>query len=330
MKTLKQNIVLIAAITMLLLSCQKNIETDKVASAQTDDAATNSLLKSNNCLITHYQDDYSPFGFALNISYNNRKEPDTVAISYDGTNYVAAQYDKFERLSKITFLNPALQQYEAFKYDWSLLPTKMLLIVSNYKDYGQTDSVNAITYFKYNYKGEMIQMKQTNVWYPGYDITYEYKYNNNGNVISIKHIPQTGTAYTEYAFTSYDNKPNFITGSIWIRYMLIYTGLDPFYQLLFSKNNPKDWTWYNSYGIPGAHEIFTSSFTYNNEGFANTVNMSVEDNVYGNFTVTRNAVSTCDNFAAVPNHISSVKSLIPLNTIKKFSTQLPSPLYNKK
>ena len=327
MKTLKQNITLIAAITISLISCQKNIETDKIASAQTDDAATNNLLKFNSCLIRHYQDDYS--GFSFDISYNNHREPDSLQINSNGI-HEATTFDKFGRLSKITFPYSTVQDYETLKYERSFLPSKLLYIVPNYKDYGQTDSVNAIIYFKYNYKGEMIQMKQTNVWYPGYDITYEYKYNNNGNVKSITHIPESGTAYTEYAFTSYDNEPNFMTGSIWIRYMLLNTGFDPFYQLLFSKNNPKDWTWYNSYGIPGAHEIFTSSFTYNNEGFANTVNLNVADNVYGDFTSTRSAISTCDNFDAISNNHSSNKSLIPLNIIKQYNQRQPSPYYHKK
>ncbi|HEX5151588.1 MAG TPA: hypothetical protein VFW07_09060 [Parafilimonas sp.] len=88
--------------------------------------------------------------------------------------------------------------------------------------------------------------------------------------------------------------------------------------------------WYNAFGIQGDNESITSTFVYNKKGFADSINLSVTNNVYGNFTATRSSVSTCDNFTAIPNHISTGKSLIPLNTFKQFYNRLPSPFYNKR
>lgn len=321
MQTWKINFTLITALIMILISCQKSIDM-KASSADNNNAQTNRFSKCNNCLITSYYDDNFITGYGLNVSYNKYNQPDTVTTNYFGTSYRLAHYNKIGQLIKITFPSSNLQDYIAFKYDWSLLPTRLFYIVPNYKDYNQTDSINAIIYFKYNYKGEMIQMKQTNVWYPGYDITYNYKYDNTGNIKSVTHVSETGMPYTEYVFSSFDNKPNFMTGSIWMRYLLFYDGFDPLYPLLFSRNNAKDWAWHNAFNILGDDESITSIFTYNNEGFANTNNMNVTDNYYGDFTAVRSAFSTCDN--------TTGSNLLSLPSVKPFTLQSRFKKFNKK
>jgi hypothetical protein len=314
---------LIAVYAMLIVSCEKTMDAGTQNSTSLNAEQTDDLFNANSCLITHYQDNYLLYSF--DVSYNDRGEPDTVHLTSLGAQ-VAAVYNKSGRLDTITFPDPGLQQYWLLQYDGWRLPAKMLLIVTNYKDYGQTDSVNVAVRFKYNDKGELVQMKQANIWFPGNDITYVYKYDGNENVTSIMHIPETGTPYLEYAFTGYDHKPNFITGSKWMRYLLLDVGFDPFYQLLFSKNNAKDWTWFNAFHVSGADEIVTSTFAYNSEGFANTVNLNVTDPVFGPFTGTRNAVSTCDNFAIAPITGSSARPNVPFNNFKEFNKTALSPM----
>ena len=329
MKTLKQNIVLIAAITMLFISCQKTIDTNTQSAAPINAAQADNLFGCNNCLVTHYQDDY--LYFSVDVKYNNRREPDSIQTSILGEtgNIIFGHYDKFGRLVTITF--GGSQEYLSLKYDWSPLPVKMVDIVPNYADYGQKDSIADITYFRYSFKGEIIKTKQINNWDLGYNnITYNYDYDNNGNVKSVLYSStEPGTPYVKYVFKSYDNKSNIMAGSIWLKYLLLNEGFNDLYPLLLSRNNAKDWTWYNAFQIPGANEIFTSTFTYNKEGFANTINLNVVDSVLGNITATRTAVSTCDNFATIPNHIASANSSIRMNALKQFNKRLPSSYYNR-
>src|SRR5690349_17569226 len=100
----------------LFTSCKKDIDETSQnivqANAQADD-----LFGANNCLITHYYDDNFVTGYTLDISYNSCRQPDTVTINYYGTNHLVAHYDRIGRLSKVTFRDPDLPQYETFEYD---------------------------------------------------------------------------------------------------------------------------------------------------------------------------------------------------------------------
>ena len=82
-----------------------------------------------------------------------------------------------------------------------------------------THPLNETVSFKYNFKNELMQIKPVNLWYPGYDYTLNFTYDNYGNVTMVVTVPESAASYTTYAATSYDHKPNFLGGNPWLKYI---------------------------------------------------------------------------------------------------------------
>jgi hypothetical protein len=322
MKTLKQNIVLIAAITMLLTSCQKNIETDKVASVQADDAQTDSYLRCHNCLVTHSEENI--FGSTIDFFYNKNSNPDS--LNFDGTP-VKLKYDKLGRLLKLSFGDYA---WDNFTYSGiNPFPVTRMYYYPAFGGLLEIDS------FRYNLRGEMIKRIVTDVNNPEYNSIETYSYNNFGNVVKVDIAAYNGgtvynPGYTEFSASKYDSKPNFMTGSVWSKFMFFNTEYDggPYLWMLFSKNNAANYIW--TYDDAGDSYSVTSSFQYNNAGFANNINMDYYDNVaaqdLGIFT--RTSSSTCDASAVALQHPLS-KSLLHLNNPKQLERGLPLLIHKK-
>ena len=59
-----------------------------------------------------------------------------------------------------------------------------------------THPLNETVSFKYNFKNELMQIKPVNLWYPGYDYTLNFTYDNYGNVTMVVTVPESAASYT--------------------------------------------------------------------------------------------------------------------------------------
>ena len=279
MITSKQCTLILAVILILVAnSCKKNIDFIKCGYDQPDAA----------CLVTHTDDDLFG-GVPIDIIYNKKGNPDSLNVS--GTP-ITVQYDYKGRLLKVTFLNGLPDYHSDFLYkDNTFLPAIMKTYDSYYGGYIAIDS------FHYNFRGEMIKIGLTNLPYPNYNSAEIYDYDNKHNVTKVTlKSANGGTAfipgYTEYEATKYDDKPDFMSGNQWLKYILIDAGIDQYNWMMFSVNNVVNWHW----GYQGGYNPVTSTLQYNAKGFATTVSLHVFDVEGGTdlLDFTRNSSSTCD------------------------------------
>lgn len=290
MKTL----VLCFITSQVMVSCQKEVVNNNTATA--DDVDEMQLLErrgchNNRCMVTRTGDDL--IYMTPNIMYNKYGDPASVQFDQSPVT-VQGTYDKAGRLRLVYFTNSFSHEEFMYKYRSSRNPESIRYYTSNYADYGMPDSLNSTMYFKYDQHGNIIQYRQVNHWYEGYNYTLDIDYNRRGNVKKIVRTPDGGTAFTEYTFETYDNRQNFMNASQWTKFMLLNTGFDPYYALLFSENNAIKWSWQYAPGAPALD--FNSKLNYTGRGFANNVFIHLKDSdgsEYGDFT--RTSCSTCDN-----------------------------------
>ncbi len=298
MQTFKQRALLLSTILILLItSCKKGIEFINHDYDQ----------PNAKCLVTHTDDDL--FGYSLNIIYNKKGNPDS--MNFEGSP-VTIQYDNKDRLIKVNF-GAAGIHFDFIYKDNTFLPT---VLNYYYPAFGGLISVDS---FHYNIKGEMIRMDETNIINPQNNLAETYTYNDMHNVTRVTWEAENGgTVFTPvfvaYQVSKYDNKLNFMSGNQWIKYILLHSELDAYTFMMFSVNNAVDWHW----GFQGGYNAITSTLEYDNDGFANKVNLHLfdVDGVTELVAFTRTSTSTCDvprnNFTKTPLNI--LKKLLPFKT----------------
>ena len=129
------------------------------------------------------------------------------------------------------------------------------------------------------------------------------------NVTRVTYLSINGTSYIENEASKYDDKPNFMGGNKWLKFILYNSGVDIYYYFrMFSKNNSLEWN--QDFG-DGFKYQFTADYEYNNYGFANKSNLhSLEFG--GDFTELSS--STCDAAILKPQSLPLTlrkKSAIP-------------------
>lgn len=287
MKSFKKNTLLLSAILVMgASSCKKARE-----------FIENGYNQPNaECLITHTEDDL--FGFSVDIFYNEAGNPDS--LSYRGSP-VTLEYDSDDRLSKAIFgdaIYGADRPYFTYIYtDNTFLPA-----VLNYYS-PLNGGLIAVDSFKYNILGEMVKIGVTNVRNPIFNKAEYYDYDNKGNVKKVMMVAQNGgtvydTLFTEYEVLTYDNKPNFMSGNQWLKYVFFYSELDTYVFKMFSRNNAADWLWrpeaYKAY-FPDAY-FLSDTFEYNDKGFTNKIHIrfSSFQGAEDYFDALQLSSSTCD------------------------------------
>jgi hypothetical protein len=277
MKSLKQSTLLLYMILILgSISCKKGV-----------DFINNGYNQSNGeCLVTHTEDDL--FGYSLNIVYNKKGNPDS--MNFEGFP-ATMRYDSKNRLIQANFGTDGIHLDYIYK-DNTFLPA---VLKYYYPAFGGLISIDS---FHYNFIGEMTKMGETNLLSPAYNLSQTYTYDNNHNVTKVTWEAQNGgtvytPAFSAYEVSKYDHTFNFMSGNQWIKYILMHSELDSYVFMMFSTNNAVDWHW----GFPGGYNAVTSTFEYNNEGFANKVNLHLfdVDGVTELIAFTRASSSTCDN-----------------------------------
>lgn len=276
MKTLKQSAFLLIAILFLTAtSCKKEIRFIENGYDQ----------PNGECLVTHTEDDL--FGYSLDIFYNEHGNPDS--MSFEGFP-VTIQYDSRQRLVKANF-GTAGVHFDFLYKDNTFLPS----VLNYYRpDYGGLIGIDS---FHYNLLGELIKMGSTNLLSPQYNLGETFDYDDMHNVTKVTWKAENGgtiflPAFTAYEVSKYDHKLNFMSANQWIKYLMIDSELDSYDFMMFSKNNAVDWHW----GYQGGYNPIKSTLEYDNEGFANKVNLHLfdMDGVTEELAFTRTSSSTCD------------------------------------
>jgi hypothetical protein len=287
MKIFKQSSLLLSAILILSTSsCKKGIEFIKNGYDQ----------PNAECLVTHSEDDL--FGYSVDIFYNAAGDPDSMSF---GGFPVTFKYDARGRLVK-TLFGDYVEGADHSYFDYLYKDNTFLPAVLNYYS-TLNGGLIVIDSFQYNRFGQMTKIGITNVLRPIFNRAENYEYDKLGNVIKVRMAGENGgtaydTLFTEYEVLKYDQNANFMAGNQWLKYMFFYTQLDPYIFMMFSRNNAADWLWrpeaYKNY-FPDAY-FLSSTFDYNNKGFANKVNMRFYDFLgsANYFEVSRLASSTCD------------------------------------
>ncbi|MBK8520698.1 MAG: hypothetical protein WAT20_15495 [Ferruginibacter sp.] len=122
------------------------------------------------------------------------------------------------------------------------------------------------------------------------EIIWKYTYDANNNIQTIID-PVSGD--TIIKVKSYDNKPNFLWGNQWIKYILNdpTSGYFPQNYFLFSVNNPLEWSINDNRSgliIP----VVNAYYTYNSKGFAIKDSVVFRDPA-GDFEGVQTSVFTC-------------------------------------
>ena len=296
MKSFKQITLLMAVILILIAaSCKKGLDFIKGGYDQ----------PNAECVVTHSEDDLSG-GVPIDIIYNKKGNPDSLNVS--GTP-ITVQYDSKGRLLKVTFFNGLPDFHTDYTYNNnSFLPAVMKTYDSYYGGYIAIDS------FDYNFFGEMIKNGVTNLAYPQYSGGAEiYEYDNKHNVTKVTFTgAPAAPGYIEYEATKYDDKPDFMSGNQWLKYILMNAGIDQYSWMMFSANNVVNWNW----GYQGGYNPVTSKFVYDAEGFATTVSLHLFDVEDGTdlLDFTRTSSSTCDQVAQ-RSAINKTQHSAPLNSM---------------
>ncbi|MFT3678961.1 MAG: hypothetical protein QM791_01735 [Ferruginibacter sp.] len=283
-----------AVLFQLLTSCQKEAVPDENLTATADEETEMQLLERGcrrKCVLTHTQDDL--VFVAPSVFYNKDGNPETIQFDQSPV-VINGKYDKQGRLRLLYYANTYDHEELIYNNRHDRYPSKINYYTTNCADYGMADSLSAVMYFKYDNDGRIIQYKHINLWYPGSDYALGFSYNSKGNLKAVFRKTQAGASFTEYAFKEYDNRSNFMGTNPWIKFMMLNTGFDPYYFLLFSENNASRWNW--AYDPTAPTLYFTSKFKYNNFGFANNTYLHLKDSdgvEYGDFT--RTSCSACDN-----------------------------------
>lgn len=264
-----------------ITSCKKT-ELDSAKSPNTLNAITaqevNINTATNQCLVTHTEDDL--YGYTLDIFYNRAGNPDS--MSFYGSFPVTMQYDSKGRLIRTNFGGGT----NGFRFEYLYKNNSVLPAAINYY-YGGT-SLQVIFKLTYDSKGQIIKFGTISLSNPQYNAVESYEYNDMGNVTKVTYTSQNGTtSYIENEVSKYDNKPNFMGGNKWLKFILYNSGVDIFYYFrMFSKNNSLEWN--IDFG-DGFKYLFSADYEYNSYGFANKSNIHSD---FGDFTELSS--STCD------------------------------------
>ncbi len=292
--------------TLITTSCKKEIDKQIIGDHS---------FYRNACQVTHSQDDL--LGDVIDLFYNAKGNPDS--LTYGGTP-ITLKYDHDNRLLKINYGTYA---YFDFKYEHD-----KPLPIALYYYYPNFGGLIAIDSFYYNFHGQIIQRVIKGGQNSQYGGTIEsYTYDYSGNVIKVDTRDYGVGAvnisgYTEFTSSKYDNKPNFLSINPWTKYLFFHSDYDgrSFLWTQFSRNNAANFVW--TYDAQGDNYSVTSTFQYDNKGFATSVSMDWNDtgNDLGIFT--RQNTSTCDVASTAPLMPATKLSLIR-NRLNKAGKQLP-------
>lgn len=276
------------------------------------------------CSLTHSEDDL--FGYSFNIVYNSIGNP----ASTDFGGFISnMEYDVRKRLSKVTFGT----QGGRLEYCYSnntFLPTARKYIRPDFWGLIAVDS------FSYNLIGQRTKRVLHNIL-SGNTYIYRYQYDNKANLktITLATIINgvESSPSLRYEGLRYDNKYNAFSGNQWLKYLLDYTDFDDYNTLQLSVNNALDWKWYYSNDYPYYSNVFsykfTSSFSYNSQGFAQLRNGRFFDTdgvtEIGSFT--QSNISTCDTNSPNLNQNNSAFKVVRNDMLNNI---LHLPYANKK
>ncbi len=308
MKILSQITVLLMFLSVFISSCKKDGYNQP----------------NTQCSLTHSEDDL--FGYSFDVVYNTAGNP--VATNFGG--FISnMEYDGRKRLSKETFGTQG-SRIEYFYSNNTFLPTARKYIRP---DFGGLIAVDS---FSYNILGQRTKRVVHNIL-SGNTYIYRYQYDNRGNLrnITLATIINgiESSPSLRYEGLRYDNKYNAFSGNQWLKYILEYTDFDEYTTLQFSVNNALDWKWYYSFDYPYYSNVvsnkFTSSFTYNTQGFAKirSGRFFDTDGVTEIGTFIQSNVSSCDTSAPKLNQKGSAFKTMRTDM---FNNILHLPFANKK
>jgi len=232
---------------------------------------------NGSCIVTQTSDaaGFGLFGdldFVYDVKGNPLKLNDFVTYSYDAKGRLvkdsSSQYTLTITYNDETFLPSAT--YRRLTSNNALVQT----ILYTYDNAGKVIKTNVL-YVYGTSQGEII---------------WKYTYDNKNNIQTIID-PVSGD--TIIKVKSYDNKPNFLGGNQWIKYILNdpTSGYYPMNYFLFSANNPLEWSINDNSGgliVP----VVNAYYTYNNNGFAVSDSVVFRD-PGGDFAGVQTSAFTC-------------------------------------
>lgn len=281
---------------LTITSCQKESISDMLSQQNTTD------VQQRYCKTCQVSSAVDYSGNSFKVVYKSNGNPDTIYDLNYGT--IKMNYGIGGRLTSANFLQTGASYLFYYKPGCNE-PSRVVRNLSN--------GIVLVDSFFYSANGNMIKYVSDGITAGQYRIVYNINYNNNRNVTQSNYslFDAAGnlvTAYTENAFATYDNKPNYINNK-WIKYILIHVGFN-YYDVfkLFSKNNPVDYTLNDGADIYNVHSVYT----YNNN-FATINEMQSSDQATGTntFILYEFAGSTCDSAPVV-----ATGNGIPISRIK--------------
>ncbi len=256
---------------------------------------------NGDCLVTYTEDDL--VGYTDYFIYDKKGK----LVSLDPDFAQTIDYDKKGRMIRFSYLSSGVH------FDLSYNNNSFLPVAMKYY-YPALGGLIGIDSFVYNKNGEIIENTFVNLWSPDYSSTWSFQYDAKHNVkkVTVK-SSNGGTAYPADGYTfaeilKYDDKPNYLGGNQWLKYIMLRGGLDINSVILTSVNNAVDWIWY-SYFEDGFPYHIKAQCQYNPMGFPNTITEEYFDLNSGESfgTITRKSTSTCDVKESSQNQASARK-----------------------
>jgi len=320
----KNAVFLLVVLAVISSSCKKDIAGNQTVPFMADNTALSAnLFNYKGCPIA-YTTDNSFIGAGdvntIYFFYNRAGNPDS--LNFAGTP-IKLTYDRFKRLKKADFGTYAYFDFE-YKGDFPL-PVALEYFYPSFV--GLAGGLVATDSFKYNRLGQITSVAQINPGNTAYNSVENYTYDWQGNVIKVDLAPYNGgtiSGYTEFTATKYDNKPDFISANQWTKYLMFFTTYQssPYLWTQLSRNNAKDFTW--TLDPFGDVLSVISTFVYDRQGFANTINEEFYDNVGDTLNYTRTSLSACDAAVLNPPTLASVNSSFIKNMHRKAPSPVPS------
>ncbi|MCY7293753.1 MAG: hypothetical protein LH615_16370 [Ferruginibacter sp.] len=232
---------------------------------------------NGSCIVTQTSDAAGLGVFGdLNFVYDAKGNP----LLLNG--FVTYSYDAKGRLIK----ESSTQYTLTITYnDETFLPS------ATYRRFTSNNALVQTILYTYDNAGRVIKtnLLYVNAGVPG-EIIWKYNYNTGNNIQTIID-PVSGD--TIIKVKSYDNKPNFLGGNQWIKYILNdpTSGYFPMNYFLFSANNPVEWSINDNFGgliIP----VVNAYYKYNSKGYAVSDSV-VFRNPAGDFSGVQTSVFNC-------------------------------------
>jgi hypothetical protein len=302
---------------LIMTSCKKDLTSSNAGDTKTAQAV-NLNTAATQCRLIHTEDDL--YGYTMDVFYNRAGNPDSISL-WNGFP-IKMRYDLKGRLSQSNYGTQGIRFEYLYKNN-SVLPVAINFYYPGVF-YNNVNGLIAIFKFSYNSEGQIIKIGHTSFSSPKNNAVENYEYNASGNVTKVTFDSEDGTSSVlENKASKYDNKPNFVGGNQWLKFIMYNSGaifIGDYFRML-SKNNVVNWT----FEYPDATYPLVATYEYNNEEFANKVNFSLFDidgvtNI-GDFTELSS--STCDagqlKSQSLPL-ISKKKSIMPFKNLFNLPT----------